>query len=138
MRRTILSAVCLVAISAGSGGASTAVDADASLYAFGHVHQLENDGFFFPGTTICPPGGCTAVTVLEVEQGSNVTFMNFDEEPHQVAADKNAKKTRRPLFFSDAIGRGDETKIVTANLKPGSYPFHCVIHLSMKGTLVVK
>lgn len=145
IRRTTLGVVSLVVLSAVPGAAASPADEaaspadeDATLYAGGHVHQLENDGFFFPGTTVCVDDDCKAITVLEVAQGSNVIFRNVDEEPHQVAADKKSKRSRRPLFFSKPIGQGEQTEIVTARLKPGTYPFHCEIHLPMRGTLVVE
>ena len=33
---------------------------------------------------------------------------------------------------------GKEKKTLVAPTQPGEYPFHCVYHPSMKGTLIVK
>jgi plastocyanin len=49
------------------------------------------------------------------------------------------------LTASNPLGKFDTGNIaagksvaITAPTKPGSYPFHCSIHSSMIGTLVVK
>jgi hypothetical protein len=125
-------AVALLAITPGVWAAPVE---DAELYAAGHVHELENDGYFLPGTTLCYQDTCSTPQPLEVQRGANVLFSNFDEEPHQVVSFK--KRKGKPLFRSRAIGAGEQDLIVTANLKPGVYEFFCFFHTGMRGALRV-
>jgi plastocyanin len=95
-------------------------------------------------------GYATPVVVTPV--GGPVTFVNTDTIPHNLQADgvflpkKKAKKAewcdlfptkKCPLFYSDAVGTGQAAQVEgLENLKSGEqYPFFCVLHPSMKGTL---
>lgn len=84
-------------------------------------------------------GGTTATTITiksfrfttpdSVAPGATVTVDNQDGAAHTVTADEGKA-------FDDAAPAGTST--FTAPTKPGSYPFHCSIHPSMHGTLVVR
>jgi plastocyanin len=88
--------------------------------------------------TPAPSGGANAVTIasfafspneLTVKTGSTVTWTNNDPASHTIVADTGA-------FSSDPFGKGD-TYQFTFN-QPGTYPYHCSLHPSMKGTILVQ
>ena len=62
--------------------------------------------------------------------GATVTFVNSGSNPHTVTADDDA-------FDTGTITGGSEGSL-TAPSAPGEYAFHCNIHASMTGTLVVE
>lgn len=68
---------------------------------------------------------------LTVEAGQQVHVENHDSVPHTVTADSGA------AFNSGNVAGGADVHFNAPSAK-GSYPFHCAIHLSMKGTLVVE
>ena len=68
-------------------------------------------------------------TTLTVSVGSQVTWVNKDDEPHTVVSDTG-------VFRSGAIDT-DESFSFTFD-KPGTYHFTCSIHPRMVGTIVVK
>ncbi len=61
--------------------------------------------------------------------GATLKLVDQDDEPHTVTADGGAFKVGP--FNSKAPG------LLVAPTKPGSYAFHCEIHPTMHGTLVV-
>ena len=65
-----------------------------------------------------------------VAPGSKVSVKNQDAENHTVTS------TAPGAFAVQADAGGSAT--FTAPTKPGSYPFTCTFHPTMKGTLVVK
>jgi plastocyanin len=71
----------------------------------------------------------TFTTPESVAPGATVTVRNQDSTAHTVTADSGKA-------FDDAAPPGTST--FTAPAQPGSYPFHCSIHLEMHGVLVVK
>jgi plastocyanin len=70
-----------------------------------------------------------APSTLTVSVGSQVTWVNKDDEPHTVVSDTG-------VFRSGAIDT-DESFSFTFD-KPGTYHFTCSIHPRMVGTIVVK
>jgi plastocyanin len=104
------------------------------------------------------PGGFLAgfaTPVVPAAQGEAITFVNTDVAPHNFVADgvflskKDAKKSRWctaftaktcPLFWSPTITGGEQANVEgIERLESGNqYPFHCTVHPSMKGTLVIR
>ena len=68
-------------------------------------------------------------TILTVNAGDQVTWVNKDDEPHTVVSDTG-------LFRSGAMDT-DESFSFKFD-KPGTYHFTCSIHPRMVGTIVVK
>lgn len=64
-----------------------------------------------------------------VAPGAVITVTNEDVEAHTVTADQGGA-------FDAAAKVGTQTFM--APTEPGSYPFHCLFHGNMHGTLVVK
>jgi plastocyanin len=65
-----------------------------------------------------------------VSPGATITVVNKDSAPHTVTSEEEG------IF--DAVFEGGETVTFTAPEEPGEYPFFCVYHPDMTGTLVVK
>ena len=68
---------------------------------------------------------------LTVAPGAIVTVQNKDSVTHTLT-----DKANSTLFSTGDISPG-QTKTFKAPAKPGSYPFFCMIHQYMPGTLVV-
>jgi plastocyanin len=67
--------------------------------------------------------------VITVSAGTTVTWTNNDNMAHTVTADDNS-------FDSGSIGMGSTFSKIFST--PGTYPYHCIIHSTMNGTVVVK
>jgi plastocyanin len=67
---------------------------------------------------------------LTVSPGAAITIVNDDTVEHSVTSD--------PKGAFDTHVNGGEQKTFTAPTKPGDYPFICVYHANMHGTLTVK
>ncbi len=124
------SASASVATSAASSAAATSASASAS-----------------PSPSASPSGSSTpagAVTVtiknfqfgpasLTVAPGTTITVTNQDSAGHTLTAVAPAAGA----FDTGLLEQGKSAKI-TAPTTPGSYPFHCDVHPTMTGTLVVQ
>ena len=66
---------------------------------------------------------------ISVKVGAPIVITNLDNTEHTVTADDGSS------FGTDAV-RGNKTATLTVS-KAGTFTFHCNIHPSMKGTLVV-
>ncbi len=66
---------------------------------------------------------------VTVTKGTTVTWVNQDSTDHQIASDTPG------IFGSNSLpkGAGYSFKFDT----PGTYPYHCAIHPSMKATVIV-
>jgi plastocyanin len=85
-------------------------------------------------------GGLFAAVTIEnftftadpVPAGTTVTVANDDTTTHSVVSDD------LELFTTDTDLAAGTSGEFLAPEEPGSYPFHCGIHSTMKGTLVVE
>lgn len=66
---------------------------------------------------------------ITVTAGATVTWMNNDNMTHTVTGDDNS-------FDSGGIGTG--SSFTKTFLTVGTFPYHCSIHPSMTGTVMVK
>jgi plastocyanin len=91
-------------------------------------------------STISPAGG-SAITiknfafdpaVLTVKPGTTVTWLNQDPAPHAIASDT----TSAVAFSSESLANGASYAFTFT--RPGTYTYHCSIHPSMTGTIVVQ
>ena len=140
MKRLLLVAVAAVLAlpTAPAGGATQAEDAQI----FACCTTPVGGGLFFPGTGVSDGTKMEYPAPVQVTQGSNVTFTNFDEAAvannHQIRSLKINKKTRRPLFTSKPVfSPGDSVTMITSHLKPGLYPYRCTTHGNMFGAIEV-
>ena len=77
---------------------------------------------------------------LHVKAGTTVTWKNFENKPHQVMNDQFKEYSMGDLFDSERLESievtGTHEYSYTFN-DPGEYKYHCHIHPSMKGKIVV-
>ena len=111
---TVLCAVLGVVVGCGSGGSSGA----GSVSTPRTPNTIVIDKFAY------------APVVLTVAPGAKVTIINQDPAAHTVTAKDKS-------FDSGTIAMGERGEI-TAPSKPGSYPYFCIFHQYMAGTLIVK
>ena len=67
--------------------------------------------------------------IVTVSKGATVTWTNNDSPPHSVVSDTGA--------FDTGVLSNGESKSVTFSTA-GTFTYHCGIHPSMKGTVIVK
>jgi plastocyanin len=67
--------------------------------------------------------------ILTVKAGTAVTWVNRDEEPHNVVSLER-------VFRSKAIDGGEKFTVVLD--KPGTYNYLCAVHPHMRGKIVVE
>lgn len=104
-------AVSTAASTAGSTAPTTASTTASSASPGGAV--LTISGFKF--------------SELTVTAGQQITITNKDSAKHTVTADDKS-------FSVEVPGNGTATLTIAT---PGTYPIHCEIHSSMKGTITV-
>lgn len=68
---------------------------------------------------------------LTVKAGDTVTFTNMDSVAHTIVSDDGT------TFDTGSLAQGQSNSF-TAPTKLGTYAFHCSIHPTMTGTLIVK
>lgn len=114
-------ALLLVPALAGVGRLSPAAQADS-----GTPGAVVTAGFQFAPPTVA------------ITQGGTLTHVNSDVAAHNVVADQ-LDAGGQPLFQSPVVPSGGTAAVAGVSaLPPGSYPFHCVIHTFMTGTLTVQ
>ncbi len=72
-------------------------------------------------------------TTLTVPPGTKITVTNQDSAGHTLTA----IAPNAGAFDTGLLEQG-KSATITAPAAPGSYPFHCDVHPTMTGTLVVQ
>lgn len=94
-----------------------------------------------PAASPAPSGSGNTITIknfafdpstLAVKSGTVVTWVNNDGTPHAIASDAGAPAA----FSSDTLSTGGSFAFTFA--RPGTYTYHCSIHPSMTGTVIVQ
>lgn len=67
---------------------------------------------------------------LVVKKGPKITFRNTDSVTHAITANNGA-------FKSGLMEKNQTFYLETATMVPGTYTYHCDIHPTMKGTLMI-
>ena len=119
----------VAAAAGGPGGASPAPSAAASAATSG--------GRYGAGTPTSGGSGTPASIVdyafspasITIKAGSAITWTNTGSAPHTVTADDGS-------FDSGSLANGSTFSHTFATA--GTFTFHCAIHSSMKGTVVVQ
>jgi plastocyanin len=106
------------ATTAGAGPAATSPVANASAHTAANTIAIHMFAFHPSSLTVAP--------------GATVTVHNADSTTHTLTDKANPK-----LFTTGDISPGG-TKTFKAPSKAGSYPYICLIHQYMAGTLVVR
>lgn len=140
MKKTVLVAVSAIGLSFFAPGVSANnVEIGGRVVAGGGT-PLTN-GVFFPGTALPrSDGGFDGLEPVQIQQGTDVEFVNLDEasvsNAHEMVSQRRRKG--RPMFSSGQVTRpGQTVLVVTSNLKPGVYPFYCTVHTGMWGRLEI-
>ncbi len=76
---------------------------------------------------------------LTVKKGDTILVDNVDTMPHTVtngesATDPNSAK----IFDTGMIMGGESAELETSNIDAGTYPYYCMVHPYMKGSLIVE
>jgi plastocyanin len=99
------------------------------------------------GTTTTLPAAPPAITVtiknfafspneLTIKAGTTVTWVNEDSAPHMVASDPHPAHTDLPGLVSGTLAQGQAYSYTFD--KPGTFGYHCHIHPSMTGRIIVE
>jgi len=129
--------ICHLAISLAAGVA-------LFLTSCGDNSTTASTGSISVITTATPPGSAPASAAsgqqmivqgykfpsITAAAGSTLTLVDRDLEPHTVTADDGA--------FGSKPFSTSKSATLTVPTSPGSYAFHCKIHPTMHGTLVVQ
>ena len=134
----------------GAGGGGESVESQPQTLTAPATSRGENArpsaAVGSPATTLTIPNGASVQgnpayepTPLTVKVGDTIAVENKDISPHTVTNGKDATDpTMGKLFDTSIINAKDSGEIVTADLKPGEYPFFCSVHPYMTGTLTVQ
>ena len=82
--------------------------------------------------TVTIKGFTFSPSTLTVKAGTTVTWTNQDRVPHSVVADTGSPAA----FASDTVASGGSYTFTFT--QAGSYPYHCSIHPSMTGMILVQ
>jgi plastocyanin len=75
---------------------------------------------------------------LKVKKGDTILVKNVDTMPHTVTNGKSSTDANSgKLFDTSIIIGGESTVLETSNIDAGTYPFYCMIHPYMTGSLTV-
>ena len=129
-RRSFAAAMCVLVVMAAA--CSSKGGNQATTSSSGSVSATVASG------TASPAPASAQITIkgekfssdVTVSPGAQVTVINKDSVNHSVTSDAAG------LFDADVNGNSQTT--FTAPTKPGSYPYHCEIHSTMHGTLIVQ
>ena len=97
-----------------------------------------------PATTQTQVPGATTVMIqdfafspasITVTKGTTVAWVNQDAANHQIINDAQGSITQGALFSSNALQKGASYSFTFDT--PGTYPYHCAIHPTMKATVTV-
>jgi plastocyanin len=114
-----------------------------SIGAAGCMGTQQPSGSPTPQQTTMPAGNSVLIQnfafsppALPVARGSTVTWINKDSVDHQIVSDASGSQAEGAIFTSNPLPIG-----ASYSFKfdiPGTYPYHCSIHPSMKGTITVQ
>jgi cytochrome c oxidase subunit II len=112
--------------SASSPSASTAATTAAATLTIPQGASVQGNPSYEPDS-------------LTVKVGDTIAVDNKDTTPHTVTNGKDATDPNMgKLFDTSIINAGDSADVVTADLKPGEYPYFCSVHPYMTGSLTVQ
>jgi plastocyanin len=70
--------------------------------------------------------------------GALINFDNADTQPHNLSIYPSAEELDTGLFKGAIIPAGGRTEYEIGPIEPGDYYFHCDVHPTMSGDVVVK
>lgn len=124
---TLSVALLLAACSGGSGTPTTAPTAGGpAATTAGAAPCADSTGTTVVATTVA---GNTWAQPIAAKVGDVITWTNNDSVPHRVQLDDNS------CGMSANIAGGSTKSLVFS--VAGTYPFHCAVHPTMKGTITI-
>jgi len=123
-----------IALAACSGGGATtnptaaAGTAAGTAAAGGEAPCTDSTGTATVSATVAD--NTWTPSTVNAKVGDVITWTNGDGVPHGVALDDGSCKMSKSIAPSGGTGS------LTFS-KAGTYPFHCFVHPSMKGTIVI-
>jgi plastocyanin len=76
---------------------------------------------------------------LTVKKGETILVDNVDTMPHTVTnGESGSDPTSGKLFDTSIINGGDSAEMDTSTIDAGTYPYYCMVHPYMTGTLTVE
>lgn len=123
-RASKAAAVAAAAVAAASVAMVLAYPAAAG----GGCHRDARDGQTEGrGTTVEMKDNCFGPTVLRVEPGTEVAFVNRDVSVHRVDG----------VGWGGSVALAEGAFVTQRFSSPGTYPFTCMLHPGMNGAIVV-
>jgi plastocyanin len=120
--RSVAAIAVTFALAACSGGTSNSTTAPAA-----NAPCSDSTGTTVVAATVANNTWSQPVTA---KVGDVITWTNSDGVPHKVALDDGS------CAMSANIGTSGGTRSLVFT-KAGTYPFHCAVHPSMKGTITI-
>jgi plastocyanin len=125
MRKSVLASAALAIALTGAGATAAVVTADAApQHNVAQSQQITGAKKLTISAFTFTPGK------LKVTVGQKIKIVNMDAVAHTVTADDG-------VSFDVAVP-AKTTVTFKAPSTPGKYKFHCTIHPTMKGLLIVK
>jgi plastocyanin len=115
--------------SAASGDTGSPTATSASSGATATIEPTNTTGTGSSGAVVNVANFQFSPSTLTIKAGTTVTFKGVSGD-HTVTSDPDS-----PMAFDQGVSQGSSITITFAN--PGTYKYHCSIHASMHGTIVV-
>ncbi|MCX4752138.1 cupredoxin domain-containing protein [Kitasatospora purpeofusca] len=137
----LLGAVGCSSSGGGGGSSSPAVHSPAAHSPAASSPAASSPAASSPAASSAPAGAVTVTikdfkfgpATLTVAPGTTITVTNQDSAGHTLTA-----IAPNPGAFDTGLLEQGKSATITAPTAPGSYPFHCDVHPTMTGTLVVQ
>ena len=121
----VLLAIVSIAVTVPSAYAAHADEA--------YITMAENSGV--PGCEETPEG-CFLPGEVTIAAGGHVEWANTDEAMHFATSGDGATMTPDGVFDSGMMNPGDTFSFTFE--EPGTYPYYCMVHAWMVGTIIVE
>jgi plastocyanin len=115
--------------SAASGDTGSPTATSASSGATATIEPTNTTGTGSSGAVVNVANFQFSPSTLTIKAGATVTFKGVSGD-HTVTSDPDS-----PMAFAQGVAQGSSITITFAN--PGTYKYHCSIHASMHGAIVV-
>lgn len=130
----LLASIGVFVAACGSSPSTAPAASTASIAPTASIPSTTSSASIAPTTSATPAQEVDiqnyAFPAITTAPGATLTLVDRDDEPHTFTAD-NGEFRVRP-YNPQSPGT------LVAPMQPGTYPFHCEIHPTMHGNLVVR